>query len=169
MIYHFHANGKRRLRLLVRVIGKTLTLLKHEDMILSYMTQTREKWDSLVLSRADFWMVWTCHGIPCFHFYLICLEQLYKRIIGWKRLPSLLCFFFSKVSLRKYLITAMFKVLYQQLRGTLTTAFERHLTIKDFTNIGCQACTKTFNLLSYYCFSFSQASLVFKFNQTLIK
>ena len=77
-------------------------------------------------------------------------------------------FFFSKVSLRKYLITAMFKVLYQQLRGTLTTAFERHLTIKDFTNIGCQACTKTFNLLSYYCFSFSQASLVFKFNLTLI-
>ena len=96
MIYHFHANGKRRLRLLVRVIRKTLTLLKHEDMILSCMTQTREKWDSLVLSRADFWMVWTCHGNPCFHFYLICLEQLYKRIIGWKRLPSLLCFFFRK-------------------------------------------------------------------------
>ena len=32
------------------------------------MTQTTEKWNSLVLSRADFWMIWRCHGIPCFHF-----------------------------------------------------------------------------------------------------
>ena len=36
---------------------------------------------------------------------------------------------------RKYLITATFRVLSQQLRGTLTTAFERHLTIEDFTNM----------------------------------
>ena len=43
---------------------------------------------------------------------------------------------FSKVSFRKYLITAMFKVLYQQLRGTLTTSFERHLLTEDFTDIG---------------------------------
>ena len=32
------------------------------------MTQRTEKWDSLVLSRADFWIVWRCHGIPCYHF-----------------------------------------------------------------------------------------------------
>ena len=46
----------------------------------------------------------------------------------------------------------MFKVLSQQLRGTLTTVFERHLTIKDFTDMDqhmCQACTKTFDLLFY--------------------
>ena len=41
----------------------------------------------------------------------------------------------SKVLFRKYLIAAMFKVLYQQLGGTLTTAFERHLTIEDFTDV----------------------------------
>ena len=28
------------------------------------MTQKRELWDSLVLSRPHFWMVWWCHGIP---------------------------------------------------------------------------------------------------------
>ena len=57
--------------------------------------------------------------------------------------------FISKVSFRKYLITTIFKVLLQQFRGTLTTAFERHLTIKDFTDMDqhrCQACTKTFDL-----------------------
>ena len=32
------------------------------------MTQTKEKWDSLVLSRTDFCMVGRCHGIPCLHF-----------------------------------------------------------------------------------------------------
>ena len=38
----------------VGVIGKTSTLPKHGDIILNSMIQTREKWDSLVLSRADF-------------------------------------------------------------------------------------------------------------------
>ena len=50
---------------------------------------------------------------------------------------------------RNYLITAMIKVLSQQLRGTLTTAFERHLTIEDFTDMvehRCRACTNTFDL-----------------------
>ena len=35
------------------------------------MTQTREKWHPLVLSRTDFWMVWRCHCIPCFHFIFL--------------------------------------------------------------------------------------------------
>ena len=38
----------------VKVIGKTLTLLKQKDIILNSMTQTREKWDSLAFSRGDF-------------------------------------------------------------------------------------------------------------------
>ena len=37
-----------------RIIGKTLILPKHEDIIPSSLILTREKWDSLVLSRADF-------------------------------------------------------------------------------------------------------------------
>ena len=35
--------------------------------------------------------------------------------------------YFSKVPFRKYLITAIFKVHYEQLRGDLITTFERHL------------------------------------------
>ena len=56
-------------------------------------------------------------------------------------------FFFSKVSFRMYLITAIFKVLYDQLRGTLTTAFERHLTTDDFTDIGVKPAPRH---LTYY-------------------
>ena len=41
-------------RLEGRIIGNTLNLPKHEDVILNSMTQTREKLDSFVLSRADF-------------------------------------------------------------------------------------------------------------------
>ena len=37
----------------VRVIGKTFTLLKQEDIILNSMNQTAEKRDSFVLSRGE--------------------------------------------------------------------------------------------------------------------
>ena len=36
---------------------KTLSLPKYGDIILNSMTQTREKWESKVLGRPDFWMV----------------------------------------------------------------------------------------------------------------
>ena len=38
----------------VRVIGETSPLRKHGDVILNSMNQTKEKWDPLVLIRADF-------------------------------------------------------------------------------------------------------------------
>ena len=56
--------------------------------------------------------------------------------------------FFPKVLFRKYLITAMFKVLYQQSRVNLTTAFERHLTTEYFMDIGVKLAPRH---LTYYC------------------
>ena len=53
----------------------------------------------------------------------------------------------------------MFKVLSQQLRGTLTMEFERHLTIEDFTDMDqhrCRACITTFGLLLYAFLSLKQ-------------
>ena len=90
---------------------------------------------------------------------IFCLETLQEN--KWIRTTSfaIMVISFSKVSFRKYLITAMFKVLPQQLRGTLTTAFERHLAIEDFTEMDqhrCQACTNTFDLLLYASFSLKQ-------------
>ena len=34
----------------------------------------------------------------------------------------------------------MFKVLFQQLRNTLTMVFERHLTAEDFTDLDQHTC-----------------------------
>ena len=65
--------------------------------------------------------------------------------------------FLSKVSFRKY--AAMFKILSQQLQGTLTRAFARHVAIEDFTDMDqhrFQAFTKAFNLLLYTSLSLTQ-------------
>ena len=56
--------------------------------------------------------------------------------------------FFPKLSFRKYLITAMFKVLYQQSRLNLTTAFKRHLTTEYFMDIDVKFALRH---LTYYC------------------
>ena len=59
----------------------------------------------------------------------------------------------------KVLDQAMFKVISQQLRGTLTTTFGRHLSIQDFMDMDlhrCQACNKAFDLLLYVSLSFKQ-------------
>ena len=55
----------------VRVIGKTFTLLKQEDIILNSMNQTAEKRDSFVLSRGELLCFeWYEHAMVfCFHFY----------------------------------------------------------------------------------------------------
>ena len=70
-IYLIHLPFSCKHWTLTAVIEKTLTLPKHEDIMLHSMTQTREKWQSIVLSRADFWLVWRCHGIPCFYFIFL--------------------------------------------------------------------------------------------------
>ena len=52
------------------------------------------------------------------------------------------------------------QILSQQLRGALTTAFEMHLTIEDFTDMDqhlCQTCTKTFDLSLHACLSLKHA------------
>ena len=56
---------------------------KQEDIILNFMTQVIEKWNSLALSR----LVWRCHGIQYFHFYFFCLEPMVKKNI-WMRTIS---------------------------------------------------------------------------------
>ena len=72
---------------------------------------------------------------------------------------AVMIIFLWKVSFQKYLITVMFKVLSQQLQGTLTMEFERHLTIEDFTDMDqhrCRACITTFSLLLYASLSLKQ-------------
>ena len=71
------------------------------------MTQTREKWNSLVLSRGDFYMVERCHGIPCFYFiYLFiyfCLEATIKRNTWIRTISVTVMVIISKVLFWKLL------------------------------------------------------------------
>ena len=67
------------------------------------MTQTREKWDSLVLSRADFCIVGRCRGIPCFHFLFFCLEATVKKNTWMRTISVTVMVIISKVLLWKLL------------------------------------------------------------------
>ena len=92
---------------------------------------------------------WYEHAVySVISFLLFCLETTLEEDNWMNR--HCYGFFF-----RKYLVTAMFKVLYQQFRGNLTTAFERHLTTEMFYGHRCQALTKTFDLLLYASVSLS--------------
>ena len=118
------------------------------------MTQTGEKWDTPVLSWGDFWMVWMVwiyRGILCFHSYFSCLETtLIREQLDENDFRRYI--FSPKVSFRKLwytvMITAMFKVLYQQSLVYLTTAFERHLTTEYFMDIGVKLAPRHW---TYYC------------------
>ena len=59
--------------------------------------KNKRKMGPLVLSRDNFWMIWRCHNIPCFHFYFLLRnksirEQLdesdfhrcYEKFFFWK-------------------------------------------------------------------------------------
>ena len=134
------------------------------------MSQEREKWDSLILSRADFWMIWRWHHFPCFHFYFLFRNNVKREQLDENNFHHCYGNFFSKVSFWKY------KVLSQRLRGILATAFERHVTVEDFTDMDqyrCRACSSkntAIRHLTYYCsFSFFHTSLVYKYNVVLIE
>ena len=87
------------------------------------------------------------HSVFSFLFFVFCLETTLREQLDENEFRR--CYvFFPKVSFRKYLITAMFKVLYQQLRGNLTTAFERHLTTEYFMDTGVKLAPRH---LTYYC------------------
>ena len=136
----------------VKVIGKTLTLLKQKDIILNSMTQTREKWDSLVFSRGDFWMIWRYHGILYIHFYFLFRNNVWREQLDKNNFCHCYSFFFFF-----FFENAIPKVLdYSYVRSsfsTITRHFDNSIWKTPynwrFYGHGCQACTKTFNLLLY--------------------
>ena len=124
-----------------------MTLLKQEDIMLNSTTQTGKRWDSLVLSRSDFWMIYEHAMVFCVFIFIFMFRNIIRDQLGQNNFTR--CHvFFSKVTFWKYLITTMFKVLYQQLRSTLTDN-DIWKTPYNWIFYGhsCQACIKTFNLL----------------------
>ena len=98
----------------------------------------------------------------CVFIFIFRLETLQEN--NWIRTISvavIIIFFMESVipKVLDHMITAVFKVLSEQLRDTLTSAFERRLTIGDFTGMDqhrCRACTNTFDLLLYASLSLKQ-------------
>ena len=95
------------------------------------MTQTTEKWDSLVLSTADFWMVWRYHGIPFFHFYFFLFRSNNKKNNWVRNFFVIMIVIISKVSFWKLLDISCFQSS-NLLWGILTTTFEN--IFEDFND-----------------------------------
>ena len=71
--------------------------------------------------------------------FIFCLEQTLREQIDENDFRHYYGNF-SKALFCNYLIRAMFKILSQQLRDTLTTAFERHLTHENFRDTDQHRC-----------------------------
>ena len=91
------------------------------------------------------------HSVFSFSFFLF-RNNVIREQLDENDFRRCYVFFFSKVSFQKYLITAMFKVIYQQLRSNLTAAFERHLITEYFMDIGVELETR--HLTYYYMLLF---------------
>ena len=87
------------------------------------MSQTKEKCDSLVLSRSDLWIVWRCHGVPrvcCYYFYL----ELTVEKDAWMRTTSITFMaFFLKVAFWKLLdhsyVRSFFQIIMKHIENSI--------------------------------------------------
>ena len=87
------------------------------------MSQTKEKCDSLVLSRSDLWIVWGCHGIPRVCCYYFCLELTVEKD-AWMRTTSVTVMaFFSKVAFWKLLdhsyVQSSFQIITRHIENSI--------------------------------------------------
>ena len=96
-----------------------MPLPKHGGITLNSMIQAREKWNSFVLSKPDFWMVRRCHGIPWIYFYFLFRTNGKKRQLDENDLLHWYGNFFE---------SGILKVTWSQ-------QFERRPTNEDFTDM----------------------------------
>ena len=111
----------------VKVIGKTLTLLKQKDIILNSMTQTREKWDSLVFSRGDFWMIWRYHGILYIHFYFLFRNNVWREQLDKNNFCHCHSFFFFFFFWKWYYESTWLQLCSEFFLNNYEALWEQHL------------------------------------------
>ena len=123
-----------------RIIVKIL--LKHENITLNSMTQTRKNvspwwWIELTFEYGHA-MVFCFYGIPCFFllFRTNGKKKNDKRAISVAAVKIIIL----KMSFWKLLDISHVQSSFSRLRGTLTTAFKRHLTVENFTNVDQHTC-----------------------------
>ena len=125
------------------------------------MTQTRGKWDSHVLRTGDFWMIWICHGIQCFHFYFLFRNNVIREQLDGNDVSRCYGFFYESV-IPKF----TFKVLSQQLQLHLKETLQLKI-LCTWINIGVELAPSH---LSYYCMLFFLSNkVVFNFDRIIFE
>ena len=108
----------------------------HGKVILKPMFQTKEKCDSLVLSRSYLWMVWKCHGIPRVRCYYFRLEPTIKNDTWMKKTSVNLMVILLKSSILQVTWSHLYlKFLLKNYEGHWKQHFERHLTVAFVTDM----------------------------------
>ena len=100
------------------------------------MSQTKEKCDSLVLSRSELGIVWRCHGISRVCRYYFCLEPTVRKD-AWMRTTSVTVMaFFSKVAFWKLLdhsyVQSSFPINTRHIENSI---LKEYPTVKYFPDI----------------------------------
>ena len=125
------------------------------------MSQTREKWDSLVQTRGDFLMIRRCRSIPCFHFLFLFRNDGITEQLDQNDLRCCFGFYFSKMSFPSF-VEGSFSTITRHLdKGIWKT-----LSSWRFHRHGSTKVSKMHQdiWLIIVCFSFSQTNLDFAFN-----
>ena len=105
------------------------------------MSQTKEKCDSLVLSRSDLWIVWRCHGIPRVCCYYFCLEPTVRKD-AWMRTTSVTVMaFFSKVAFWKLLdhsyVQSSFQIITRHIENSILKDTLQLNIFRTWINVTC--------------------------------
>ena len=90
----------------------------------------KEKYDSLVLSRSDLWMVSRCHGTPRVYSYYFCLEPTLRKDTWMRRTSVTVMVIFFKSGIRKItwsLLCSNFLLINYEAHGQ--QCFERSLQL----------------------------------------
>ena len=90
------------------------------------MIPTREKQDSLVLSRTKFEMVLRCYGIPCFYFNFFAQYLQRERTRTIRTTSMTVMIIFRKCHSGSYLVTACLKFVFNNYEPHRQQCFERH-------------------------------------------
>ena len=110
------------------------------------MSQTKEKCNSLVLSRSDLWIVWRCHGI-CVCCYYFCLEPTVRKD-AWMRTTSVTVMaFFSKVAFWKLLdhsnIQSSFPIITRHIENSILKDTLQLIIFRTWINLSASSLIKT--------------------------
>ena len=93
------------------------------------MTQTKERRESHVLRRPDFWMVWRCHDIPCVYCYFSFSNKRQKAHLDENDFHHCYGNFF-RIAILKVILSQLFSKQH----------FERHHTVEDFMDLDQDRC-----------------------------